>query len=624
MCGITGKVYFDLHKQVEISEIKKMTSTLRHRGPDDEGYYIDSNVGFGFRRLSIIDLSTGHQPLCDNSGRYYIIFNGEIYNFKEQREILQKKGYHFRTNSDTEVIVNLYAEYKEKCVSYLRGMFAFVIWDNKEKELFGARDRFGIKPFFYYIDDEKFVWGSEIKSILAASQVKTYINNKELEQYLAYGYSSNHQTIYSQIKKLDAATFFTLKTVPNKSFKIESYWNLVYAPDYGKSENYWKERVFDTLVETVKLHMVSDVPVGAFLSGGIDSSIAVALMSLNSSKPIKTFSIGFKDEEFNELPYSRLVAERYGTEHHELIVEPESIDLLSKLVSAFDEPFADSSAIPTYYVSKFASDYVKVSLSGDGGDELFVGYNHYDKNLKIYNNFLNNRISYFIFKKLNSLVSRFLSLESITFYMSKKRAEISAYLGLWRDYERERLMNPQFKNQLNKNVAEQNKIDFLKNLEGDELSKMQLLDIQYLLVDDFLTKVDISSMSNSLEIRVPFLDHKLAELAFEIPSELKYKNKIKKYVLKKTFSDLLPPEIISHKKQGFGVPLNYWFRKDLKDFTYDTLMNNSNLNEFLNTKYINLILDDHQKGIRNYSSKIWSLLVLNEWLEQNKNICLIQ
>jgi len=616
MCGITGKVYFDKERSVSITEIKRMTDVIQHRGPDDEGHYIDGNVGLGFRRLSIIDLKSGHQPLSDNTERYWITFNGEIYNFQELRSMLQKKGYFFRTDTDTEVIVNLYAEYKEKCLDHLRGMFAFVIWDKKEKELFGARDRFGIKPFYYYMDDEKFVWASELKSISVSGNITKDISLQSLDYYFAYGTTSRDQSIYKHIKKLKPAHFFRLRPCTNEKLKIEPYWEINFEPNYTKSEDYWKEAIYETLNESVKMRMVSDVPLGAFLSGGIDSSTVVALMSLNSEKPIKTFSIGFKEETHNELKYARILSDAYKTEHHEFIVEPESIDLIPKLVKAYDEPFADASAIPTYYVSKYTRDHVTVALSGDGGDELFAGYNRYDKMLSLYRNKFNFMG---LFKGINKMIPDHMYGKGITHYLSKDKNNIGAYFGFWKDYERERIFIPEIRSGLKKNNSEKLKLDLLGDMEGDFLSKMQKLDMQTYLVDDILTKVDRASMLNSLEARVPLLDHKLAELSFKIPSELKLKGNIKKYILKESVKSILPIDIISHKKQGFEVPLNDWFRGDLRDYANDTLMNSKYLFNFLEKRQIKKMLSNHQKGVRNYSGKIWSLLIMDEWLKQNNS-----
>src|SRR6185312_13378893 len=379
MCGITGIVHFDRDKAISPAVLKNMSDSIYHRGPDDEGLYINQNVGLGFRRLSIIDLSTGHQPLSNQNDRIYIVFNGEIYNYLEQRKKLKQKGYTFKTTTDTEVILHLYQEYGVDCLQYLRGMFAFAIWDGNKQQLFCARDRFGIKPFYFYSDEEKFVFGSEIKAILKSNNIDKTISLDALDSYFAFGYITSDLSIYKNIKKLQPAHYLLLSFKDKPVIEIKRYWEIRFDPDYSKSENRWKEEIEECLSETVKLHMISDVPLGAFLSGGIDSSSVVAMMARNSDRPIKTFSIGFKEQKFNELKYARELANKYGCEHHEQIVEPESIGLLSKLVNAYDEPFADSSAIPTYYVSQLARKHVTVALSGDGGDELFAGYTGYTK-----------------------------------------------------------------------------------------------------------------------------------------------------------------------------------------------------------------------------------------------------
>ncbi|NVO02099.1 MAG: asparagine synthase (glutamine-hydrolyzing) [Bacteroidetes bacterium] len=613
MCGIVGKINFDKNKKIDGLELKRMTDSLIHRGPDDEGQYIDGNVGLGFRRLSIIDLKSGHQPLSDITNNYWITFNGEIYNFLELKIELVKKGYKFRTNSDTEVIVNLFIEYKEKCVDYLRGMFAFVIWNFQKKELFGARDRFGIKPFHYYIDNDKFVWGSEIKSITVSDNIKKEISIEALDSYFAYGYIQREKSIFTQIKKLLPGHYFYLKPSEEKKLTIKQYWQINFEPDYSKTIEYWKDAIYQSLNESVKMRMISDVPLGAFLSGGIDSSIVVALMSQNSTNRIKTFSIGFNEEKFSELKFARQVAEMYNTEHHELIVEPESIELLPKLVKAYDEPFADSSAIPTYYVSKFAREYVTVSLSGDGGDELFAGYNSYSKMIALSKSRINNK---FIFGTLNKIIPDYLYGKGLSYYLSKDKNNIGAYFCSWKDYERKKIFNSHIKSNLIL-YAENIKLDLLKNLHSDFISRMQQLDMQTYMVDDILTKVDRASMMNSLEARVPILDHQFAELSFKIPSEYKINGGNKKYILKETFKDILPKEVLSHKKTGFAVPLDNWFKTDLKDYIYENLNNSSYLYEFLNSKYVHKLLENHQKGVRDYGQQIWSLLFLNEWLKQN-------
>jgi asparagine synthase (glutamine-hydrolysing) len=619
MCGIIGKVYFSLGQYVERQELKIMTDALRHRGPDDEGYYVDNNVGLGFRRLSIIDLRDGHQPMSDNAGKYWITFNGEIYNYKELRKDLRRKGYTFRTNSDTEVIVNLYAEHKEKCLGYLRGMFAFVIWDSDKKQLFGARDRFGIKPFHYYIDNEKLLWASEIKSILASKNIGKDLSIESLDYYFAYGYSQRDQTVYKNIKKLKPGHYFNFKVDANREIIEKPYWELEFSPDYSKSESYWKSALYDSLNESVKMRMISDVPLGAFLSGGVDSSIIVALMALNSNKPIKTFSIGFKEREYNELKYARQVAEKYSTDHHELIVEPKSIDLLPDLVRAYDEPFSDSSSIPTYYLSKFTREHVTVALSGDGGDELFAGYKSYHKMMTLKNSPFNNALTNkTLYSFINRIMPDYFYGKGLSYYLSKNKQNLFAYYCLWKNYERSKLFNTEVSNRLEKYSSENIKINILNAARGDYLSKMQQLDINTYMVDDILTKVDRSSMVNSLEARVPILDHKFAELSFSIPSEFKLTSKKKKYILSESFKHILPDGLTSRKKMGFGVPLKIWFNNDLKDYVYDTLIEGSELENYLDAKYIRQTIEYHEKGVRDYSQKIWSILFLNEWLKQNK------
>ena len=566
MCGIAGKIFFDPSRNIDVRELRKMTNVISHRGPDDEGHFIEGNIGLGFRRLSIIDLSTGHQPMSDMSGRYWITFNGEIYNYQEKRKELQKKGYTFKTNTDTEVIVNLFAEYKEDCLEHLRGMFGFVIWDKKEKVLFGARDRFGIKPFHYYIDNEKFVWGSELKSIVNSNDINKDLSLSSLDYYFAYGYSKRDKSIYRNINKLEPAQYFYLKPNERKKLVIKSYWDVSFQPDHSKSEDYWKEEIYTTLEESVKMRMRSDVPLGAFLSGGVDSSIVVALMAKNSNQAIKTFSIGFKEEKYNELKYARQVVDRYKTDHHEYIVEPESIDLLPKLVQAYDEPFADSSAIPTYYVSKFARNHVTVALTGDGGDELFAGYNSYVKMLAIKKTFYNTKFTNSaVFKPLNKLVPDYFFGKGYSYYLSKNKDLISAYFCFWKDYERRKIFNSNTRDQININSAERYKEEILNNFNTDFISKVQGLDMKTYMVDDILTKVDRASMLSSLEARVPILDHKFAELSYKIPSKYKLQGNSKKHILKEAFRDILPPDIIGHKKQGFSVPLKHWFKGDLKE-----------------------------------------------------------
>lgn len=619
MCGICGKVHFDLENPVLQDDIHKMTELITHRGPDDSGYYVRGNVGFGFRRLSIIDLHTGHQPLSNEDDSVWIVFNGEIYNHISLREQLIAKGHRFKTGSDTETIVHLYEEYGSECVKYLRGMFGFAIWNEKSKKLFCARDRFGIKPFFYYLDHNKFIFGSEIKCVLNQTRSTSTLSIPMLDQYLAYGYSSEDSTIYQNIQKLKPG--HTLEIEPGGKVKIERYWDINYAPDYSKTEAEWCSLLDDKLSESVKAHLMSDVPLGAFLSGGIDSSAMVALMSKNSSAPVKTFSIGFKEAEFNELKYAREVAQRYNTEHHEQIVEPESVGLLPHLVDSYDEPFADASAIPTYFVSKFAREHVTVVLSGDGGDEMFAGYNKYQRMMNMRNyNLLPEGISRHFWSALHKMIPNSVKGKGATYYLSKPKNSFPAFLSIWQQAEREKLFKKELWQNIKHSPAELGRIASFTNSGSDDfLFNMQKMDMQSYMVDDVLTKVDRASMQNSLEVRVPILDHEFAELAARIPSELKMKGSIKKYIFKEAMKKHLPESIISHKKQGFSVPLKAWFKDDLKEYVNDRLLGTKGpLYEYLEPAYVRKIIIEHNKGMRDFNDKIWSLLFLDQWLSSRK------
>tara|TARA_B110000879_G_C11177175_1_gene516611 strand:+ start:1258 stop:3111 length:1854 start_codon:yes stop_codon:yes gene_type:complete len=617
MCGITGILNFNPLENVRLDMLKNMTDSINHRGPDDEGHYLNNNLGLGFKRLSIIDLKSGHQPLSNFNKSIWITFNGEIYNYKVLRDDLIKKNYVFNTNSDTEVIVNLYEEYGEKCTHFLRGMFAFVIWDDNKKKLFAARDRLGIKPFFYYLDNERLVWGSEIKSILKAN-VNTNINLEGLDQYITYGHTLKNTSIHQNISKLEAGTSFSISPFKSSAINFNKYWSLEYRPDYSKNQSEFEEEIRNVINESIKMRMISDVPIGAFLSGGVDSSSVVASMSQQSDKPIKTFSIGFKEQKFNELKYANIVSKKYNTDHHELVVEPKSIDLLPDLVKSYDEPFADSSSIPTYYLSKFAREHVTVALSGDGGDELFAGYSSYNNMLKLHNRPFNNKLINSFISGVHKICPEHINLKKWAYYFSVESTNIGAYLGIFKPYEKSNLYNNDLKSQLNHYQSESVKIKLLKSFNGDFISKMQQLDMNTYLVDDILTKVDRASMSNSLEVRVPLLDHKLVELSARIPSNFKINNNGQKIIFKNAFKKMLPPEIFTHKKQGFTVPVSMWFRENLRDYVGDTLLsNNTKLNMYFNSKEIHKIVNNHNRGMRDYSAKIWSLLFLEEWMKNN-------
>lgn len=622
MCGITGKINFNKSQSIDPQELKRMTDVIYQRGPDDEGFYINGNTGLGFRRLSIIDLSTGHQPLANEDDQVWIVFNGEIYNYRELHDDLVKKGHIFRTKSDTETIVHLYEEYGVDCVKHLRGMFGFAIWDNKKQQLFCARDRFGIKPFYYYNDAEKFVFGSEIKTILRSDNIDKTLSYDALNSFFAYGYITSDLAIYEKIKKLQPAHYLLLSLKGKPSVEIRRYWEINFEPDFSKTEKQWAGEIEASLSEAVKLHMISDVPLGAFLSGGIDSSSVVAMMAKNSDKPIETFSIGFKQEKYNELKYAKEIATKYGCNHHEQIVEPESISLLPKLVKAYDEPFADSSAIPTYYVSKFAREHVTVVLSGDGGDELFAGYDIYSFLRKIYSvNITPPAFNKFFWGGINKMIPQSITGKGLTHFLSQDRDMLGAHLCIWPKKERRKLIltGDTFRY---KNAPERFKEEILRTGKGNDfISNLQYLDLQTYMVDSILTKVDRASMMNSLEVRVPILDHKFAELTFRIPSNLKLKGKEQKYIFKKAMEVLLPPTILNRPKIGFGVPLSVWFKDELKEYVNDTLLSgNPLLSNYLDKNYVATLVENNRDGMRDLSSRIWSLLWFEEWLNQNRQL----
>ncbi len=623
MCGIVGVVNFDQENVVSESALRLMSDSIIRRGPDDEGFFIDKNVGLGFRRLSIIDLSTGHQPILNENDSICIIFNGEIYNYQDLRKNLVSKGHIFKTNTDTEVILHLYEEFGDECVTHLRGMFGFAIWDKAKKRLFCARDRFGIKPFHYYFDNKRFLFASEIKAILKIESIDKSLSNEAIDCYFTYGYIIRDNTIYNNIKQLLPGHSLSLDLSARPALQIKRYWDINYEPDYTKTEAQWMVEIEGTLSEAIKLHMISDVPLGAFLSGGIDSSSVVALMSKYSNAPIKTFSIGFKENKYNELNYAEDVAKKYKTEHHTHIVESESIDeLLPVLVSSYDAPFADGSAIPTHIVSKFARQFVTVVLSGDGGDELFAGYSRYSQMAKIHQmNFNSSILSKLIWGNINRMMPGSVKGKNLAYYLSKDKKIFPAYYSLFNLPERNQIFSKYFKNQLGIFRAEQFKEKLLQEYaDNDFLSKVQKLDINTYMVDDILTKVDRVSMHNSLEVRVPILDHVFAELTFKIPCNLKLKGYDKKYIFKQSMKKYLPESIIAHKKQGFGVPMEYWFRSELKDYINSKLSgSNSQLSRYLDMKNVRTLVNNHNRGMRDLSSRIWSILVFDEWLSQNQN-----
>ena len=593
-----------------------------HRGPDDEGYYSDKNVALGMRRLSIIDLVTGHQPMPNEDKSVWVILNGEIYNFPELREQLIQKGHTFRTKSDTEVIVHLYEEEGENFVSRLNGMFAIALWDKKTNTLYLARDRLGIKPLHYWQSDNTLVFSSEIKSILQAGY-RRELDFDGMSRFFTFEYIPAPQTIFKGIKKLLPGQ---MMVVNGTKVRVKSYWDVTHATEANPvaDEKTIMEEIYQRLKESVKRRLISDVPLGVFLSGGMDSSSITALMSEVTDSEIKTFSIGFKEESFNELGYAKVVADRFQTDHQEFVVESNLVrELVPKLIEYMDEPLADASIIPTYIISNLARKYVTVALAGEGGDELFAGYDTY----KAY------QVARFYRKvpKLirNGLVKNIIRMlpasgKRLSFEFKAKKfisgidypPEISNFIwwGAYSPVEKEELFTADFLGKLSPDLF--SPIAFhLANCSADEtVSRLGYLDLKLYLQDDLLVKTDRMSMANSLEIRVPFLDHTFVEYAATIPSFLKLKGLTTKHILKKAMVPYLPPEILTRKKIGFDIPLGVWIRNELKDFVTEVLSPaNLNKHRFFNQANIEKLLKEHFHGAHNHRQLLWPLIIFQFW-----------
>ena len=619
MCGIVGLISSDRRLRAEPTEIHRMCDTIVHRGPDDKGVYVKGHVALGMRRLSIIDLSTGHQPIHNENRTIWIVFNGEIYNFGELRLGLEKRGHEFYTNTDTEVIVHLYEELGEECVQKLRGMFAFAIWDERNQRLFLARDRFGKKPLHYALDSGRLLFGSEIKALLAVAPKLRDIDRLGLLSYCSFGYIPDPHTAFSQIRKLPPGC--TLEFVHGE-IRIRSYWDL---PQFGTLEPGTEEECLDELerrlAEAVRIRLISDVPLGTFLSGGVDSSTVVALMSKFSSTPIKTFTIGFNNKDHDESNHARLVAERFQTEHHEEVLEPNFVETLEMLTHHLEEPFADASMLPMYYVSRLARKYVTVVLSGDGGDEIFAGYPRYQINLHRRRQFrfvpewAGRIYRERLFPRLPSGTYGRRFLYTISLPESDRYLDEISFLSadgrerplFSRDFQAFADESPStfelFRNHLKSAPAE------------DSLSKLQYLDIKTYMTADILTKVDRMSMATSLEVRAPILDHVFAEWVTKLSPKWKQRAGQQKYILKKLAERLgVPREAIYRPKRGFGIPLVHWFRRELKSNLLGLLLEPKSLQRgYFNPNAVRDLVDEHLRGRRDRSRDLWILLVFELW-----------
>ncbi len=619
MCGLAGSVNRVAPCDREV--LTAMTRALRHRGPDDEGFYVNDTVGLGHRRLSIIDLSPGgHQPLSNEDGSIWITFNGEIYNFQALREELLARGHSFRGNSDTEVIVHLYEELGPNCVERLRGMFAFAIWDDRQRRLLLARDRVGKKPLLYAtLSDGGLAFASEFQGMLAHPGVDRTVNRSTFGSYLTYGYIPSPETAFAGIRKLPPAHWLLWK---EGRATIERYWQLDYTPKTTLSEPEACEALLTELREAVRLRMIADVPLGAFLSGGIDSSAVVALMSQLSDRPVKTFSIGFEEAAFNELDYARKVAIRFDTEHHELIVRPKALDILPTLARHYGEPYADSSAVPSYYVAQATRAHVTVALNGDGGDESFAGYERYLGTClaETY-----HRLPASLRQGVVEPLSRLLPECGPTRgrVRQARRFLQVASTSLEERYQRwVTWINPALQAELLTEEARAELpgsdayLDRLLRAHADlpPLDRVLCVDVNSYLPSDLLVKMDIATMANSLEARSPFLDHHVMEFAARLPVRLKLRGGQLKYLLKRAFRGLLPDANLFRRKQGFGVPVGEWFRAELKDFVRDLLLSSrARQRGLFRPQAVQRLLDRHQRREQDHTYPLWALLMLELW-----------
>jgi asparagine synthase (glutamine-hydrolysing) len=627
MCGIAGFISKDKNAPVGEREflLDKMCKIIEYRGPDEQGTAVEGRAALGMRRLSIIDLKTGQQPIYTEDRNSLIVFNGEIYNYRELKKELEARGHRFKTNSDTETILRAYEEYGSDCVEKLRGMFAFAIWNKREESLFVARDRVGKKPLFYAVTEKgNFVFGSELKVLLAHGEIKKEIDNAALDAFLTFGYVPEERCIFKNVEKLAPGHFLILK---DGRIRTEKYWDFSYEkPSEIKSEDEYVENLRALIKEAVKIRLVSEVPLGAFLSGGVDSSTIVGMMTEISEKPVKTFSIGFNEDSFDELKYARIAAKHFKTEHHEFVVTPDLVETVDELAWHFDEPFADPSALPTFMVSKMARDFVTVVLSGDGGDELFAGYTRYVTDKKrsglaklpagIRRNLLRPLSESLPHgaKGKNYLYN--ISLEAVERYIDSvshfnRPAKKSLYSKSFLAGQNGKFGRSE---ELFRNIAE-------RVSTGNSLDNLLYLDSKTYLVSDILTKVDRMSMAASLEARVPLLDHKLIEFVTRIPAALKLKGLETKYIFRRAVRGIVPDEILNRPKQGFGVPINQWINFELRDKIRETLTERKTIERgYFDARYIDLLLDEHAARRRDHSYALWILYMLELWhrkMEEN-------
>jgi asparagine synthase (glutamine-hydrolysing) len=624
MCGIAGIIAFK--GVVDETVLRRMTDALVHRGPDDSGIFLNSQktAGLGHRRLSIIDLSSaGHQPMANEDGTLHLVFNGEIYNYHELRGDLLARGHQFRSHTDSETVLHGYEEYGEQILTKLRGMFAFAIWDEKTKQLFCATDRLGKKPLKYYFNDDHLIFASELKAIFADARVPRTLDPAAIHHYLTLQSVPHPMTGFLGIRKLPPAHFMIVR---NGTVRIKRYWKLSYLEKDSLPFDDWRERVLHKLEEAVKIRMISDVPLGAFLSGGVDSSLVVAMMARHSSKPVRTFSIGFGEQTHNELPKARIIADLFKTDHTEFMVTPNALDLFEKLVYHYEEPYADSSALPTYYVSHSTRQHVTVALSGDGGDECFAGYPWYAvQKMAAQLDRIPRRLRAAMF---HGLAAPLIRIRTST---SARRAGIAAATlaepagaryarffttSFFEEEEKRKMYTSDFL----RVVASHRTPDLIASVYNaanatEPVDRAMATDFDANLPYTLLPKADIASSMNSLETRSPFLDHELVELAARMPASMKMRGYRLKSFLRDVASVLLPKEIVTARKQGFMVPLGAWFRGPLQKFAEDRLLSrHARIHAIVAETVLQKLLKDHSRGSIDHGSRIWCLCTLEQWL----------
>ena len=620
MCGIVGLVRND-GKPIDEGLLARMNEAIRHRGPDEDGFYVNGSVGLAMRRLAIIDLKSGQQPIHNRDRTAWIVFNGEIYNYLELREKLEKLGHTFYTNSDTEAIVHAYDQYGPDCPKHLRGMFAFAIWDERTQELFLARDRVGKKPLLYAEVNGQLVFGSEFSAILLHPDVSKEIRPEAIDCYLSFMCVPAPLTAYRAIKKLEPGHSLRWR---KGEVKTERYWQ----PDFSKkldiSEEEAGERAIEILRDAVKVRLMSEVPLGAFLSGGIDSSAVVALMSQESSEKVKTFSIGFEEQDFSELQHAKRIAEHVGADHHEFIVRPDAVEILPMLVEHYGEPYADSSAVPTYYVARETRRHVTVALNGDGGDESFAGYERYiamgltEKYRKVPAFFRESLIKEAVNRIPTSPIrkSTVNSAKRLLEVVSKPRVNrYMHWMSVFNEGLKEPLYSDAFRQQTDRAFAASFLDTWFKKANGNgPVDTLLLTDLMTYLPNDLLVKVDIATMAVSLEARSPFLDHHVIEFAASLPERLKLRRLTTKYLLKKVLRRLLPAENLDRRKMGFGVPIGHWFRGKMQPFLREVVLSDKALRRGLfKPEVVKQLVEQHTRSERDYSHQLWTLLMLELW-----------